>query len=318
MTILASLLVAGGVLSAIVAQRLRRERRATGLRQLLEAAYLEEPGAKAFEPSEVQNLIARTAGVAERAFGGTGLFNNIRSKVERSDWTVSPGEFLLICLALGLLGAAVGNAIGSWVLIVLLGAAGLFGPYAAVSRSVERRRDKFESQFPDVLDLMSASLESGASVAQALELVVAESDDPSSEEFGRVLASTRLGNPLESALSEISDRVGSRDLRWTVQAMIVQARTGGRLADVLRIVSAHMRGREEMRRELRALTAEGRLSAYVLGALPFALAGFLLAFNPKYLDPLFRTPIGLIMIVGTLILMAIAFVVMFRIIKVDF
>lgn len=315
--VLAALLTFVGILVVILTQHLRTRRKVKDLTALLESAYLEQPGSPDFEPAEVQRLLARTGTFAERTLGETGFMARLRSLVDRSDWTISAGELLVVSLVLGGLGVVAGWSIGSPPLIVLLGAAGLFGPYLGVRRSVDRRKRRFESQFPDVLDLMAASLESGAGISQALELVVAESDDPAADEFGRVLAATRLGSPLVDALRELADRIGSRDLTWTVQAMNVASRTGGRLADILRIVADFMRAREEVRRELQALTAEGKLSAYVLGGLPFAIAGFLLVINPDYLEPLYTTVPGILMLTVTGILMALAFVVMFRIIKVD-
>ena len=316
-SVLAGLLTFVGILAAILSQHFRAKRRVTDLTALLESAYLEQAGTSEFEPQEVQRLIARTGVLAERALGEIGFMGRLRRTVERSDWTISAGELVIVSFLLGALGVLVGFAVGSPPLAVLTAIAGLAGPYVGIRRSISRRKARFESQFPDVLDLMAAGLESGSGISQALELVVAESEDPASDEFGRVLAATRLGTPLVDALTELAERIGSRDLTWTVQAINVASRTGGRLADILRIVAEFMRAREEVRRELRALTAEGRLSAYVLGALPFAVAGFLLIFNPDYLSPLYTTTIGLVMVGGTLTLMTVAFFVMSRIIKVE-
>jgi tight adherence protein B len=211
----------------------------------------------------------------------------------------------------------VGVLSGSMPLAVLLAGFATVGPFLLVSRSVERRKRRFEEQLPDVLDLIAASLEAGGGVPRALEMVVGEADEPAASEFARVLSATRLGTPLVEALAEMRERLGSRDLSWTVQAIIVQQRTGGRLADVLRVVSSFMRSREEIRRDLRALTAEGRLSAYVLGALPFFLATVLLFVNPSYLNPLFTTGLGLAMTGGAAGMMAVSFVLMKKIVKVE-
>lgn len=316
LVLLASLLVGSGMFALVVAGRRRGARRVKDLRAVLEVAYL-EGGDSTLSPKEASHLLARAGIVAERALGKGSFFAAVRSRIERSDWKVTTGEFMAASTAAGAVGLFIGIASGSPVLAVLGTAAGLSLPFVAVVRSVSRRRSKFESQFPEVLDLLAAGLESGSSVAQALELVVAEAEDPAAAEFGRVLSATRLGVPIVDALRTMGERLGSRDLNWTVQAIVVQQRTGGRLADVLRTVAEFMRAREEVRRELRALVAEGKLSAYILGALPFAVAIYLLIVNPDYLNPLFSTFPGIVMVAGASVLMLIGFFAMSRIIKIE-
>ena len=264
LTVAAALAVLLGLGLAAYAFWVRDQRRVHDLRELLELSYLDD--GTEMDPKQASSLLARSGAMAERALEGTSLLTRLRAVVERSDWTIRPGELVALSLGLGVLGAVIGF-FATPILSVILAVVGLVGPFALVSRSVSTRTRRFESQFPDILDLVAASLESGASVQQSLELVVAEADEPAASEFGRVLAATRLGSPLVEALQEMSARLESRDLQWTVQAIIVQQRTGGRLAEVLRIVADVMRSREEIRREISALTAEGKLSAYILSAL---------------------------------------------------
>jgi tight adherence protein B len=317
--LLAATLAGCGLGMTLVAQGLRKGRKVSNLKVLLDTAYLEELGKPLVgaDRREVRRLVAQTTQAAERALADTRLLRSIRAKIERSEWKLSPGEFVSVTLALAGAGALVGVLSGSMPLAVLLAGFATVGPFLLVSRSVERRKRRFEEQLPDVLDLIAASLEAGGGVPRALEMVVGEADEPAASEFARVLSATRLGTPLVEALAEMRERLGSRDLSWTVQAIIVQQRTGGRLADVLRVVSSFMRSREEIRRDLRALTAEGRLSAYVLGALPFFLATVLLFVNPSYLNPLFTTGLGLAMTGGAAGMMAVSFVLMKKIVKVE-
>ena len=313
--VLGALLVGIGLFAAIVAYQARKRRRVRNLRELVDTAYLETSSPETAK--ETSKILARAGLLTERALGKSGAFARVTSRIERSDWEVTPGEFIAASVVAGTLGAAVGVVGSSTGLAVLLAAAGLTIPYLVMSRSVERRRAAFEDQFPDVLDLLAAALESGSSIQQSLEVVVSEASEPAASEFARVLSVARLGAPLVDALKAMSDRLGSRDLTWTVQAIVVQQRTGGRLADILRTVGEFMRAREEVRRELRALVAEGKLSAYILGALPFAVAGFLLLTNPDYLDPLFSTLPGLVMVAGASVMMVFGFFVMSRIIKIE-
>lgn len=314
MTVLAALLVAVGIFIVVVAQWARSLRRIKNLRAVLDATYIDESRPDA---DQIRHLLARTGAVAERAFAKTSFLPRLKATVARSDWKVSAGELLAICLASGLLGVAVGASASSLALGLLLGGAGAAVPVVMVNRSVSRRRRRFEAQFPDVLDLLASGLESGSAIGAALNLVVAEADEPSATEFARVLAATRLGSTLVDALADLAERLGSEDLAWTVQAITVQQRTGGRLADILRSVSEFMRGREELRREVQSLTAEGRLSAYILGGLPFGLALFISVTNGDYLAPLFTTVPGLLMLAVAGTLMAVAFVMMSRIVKIE-
>ncbi len=317
MSALAGVLVTAGLFGMWLAQGLKQRRRVSNLKVLLESAYMEQAGTAEHQSADIQKLLARTGLAAEYLFARASFFQKLKSKIERSNWTVTAGEFLAVSALLGAVGAFIGFLGTSSPLAVLLAVVGAASPYIFVSRAIASRRSRFEGQLPEVLDLMAASLESGAGVPQALELVVAEADNPSAEEFARVLSATRLGNPIVEALKVMSERLESRDLNWTIQAIIVQQRTGGKLADVLRIVAGFMRGREEVKRELAALTAEGKLSAFILGGLPFGLAIFLLIVNPDYLTPLFTTAIGIAMLVITGTLMLIGFFIMSRIIKID-
>jgi tight adherence protein B len=266
---------------------------------------------------EADSLLTRTGMVAERALAGTGLLTTVRSRLDRSDWTLSPGEFVAVSAGCGLFAASIGAVAGSPIATLLFGGLAGLAPYALVTRSVNRRQRRFDDQFPDVLDLVAASLESGASVAAALELVVAEADDPTASEFARVLAATRLGTPLVEALQALAERLGSRDLTWTVQAIVVQNRTGGRLAEVLRVVAGFMRARQEVRQEVRTLTAEGKLSAYVLTALPIALLGFISLVRPAYVEPMYHSAVGVALLIVGAVSIVFSYAVMSRIVKIE-
>lgn len=312
--VIGGLLVGVGLLVATLARARADSRRVRDLRQVLDLESI-SPAAGS-DPERTSSLLARSGLLAERALGDNAL-TWARRVLERSDWALSPGEFAVVTGAVTVMAGAVGFLMGGLLFALILGGVAACAPYAAAVRSVVRRRRAFDEQFPALLDLLAGSLESGASVGQALQLVVEEVDEPAASEFGRVLAATKMGRPLGEALTAAADRIGSTDLTWTVQAIVVQQRTGGRLADVLRIVARTMRNRFELQRELRALTAEGRLSACILGGLPFALAGLLLMVNPHYLNPLFHDPLGLLLVAGAGALMLVAFAWMSRIVKVE-
>jgi tight adherence protein B len=145
--------------------------------------------------------------------------------------------------------------------------------------------------------MLSGSLEAGSSVLQAIELVVEEGDPPLATELARVVAETKVGRPLLESLQALAERIGSSDLDWTVEAIRIQNQTGGKLADTLRVLADFMRARLEIRGEVRALSAEARLSAKVLTALPLLVGAFLFLFRGSYLEPLYTTSTGRVMLI---------------------
>ncbi|HEX3705360.1 MAG TPA: type II secretion system F family protein [Mycobacteriales bacterium] len=312
---LAALLVLGGISAAVIARVSSNRRTVKDLRAALEMQALSSPRPE--DAERTSSLLARSGLAAEKAFADVHYLDRVRHLLDRSDWSLTAGEFAVTSLAAAGFAAIIGFFLAGPVLALIFAAIAAAIPYVLVVRSVRKRKLAFEEQFPEVLDLIAASLESGASVVRALELVVEESDEPTASEFGRVLVATRMGTDLSDALATMSERLGSRDVDWTVQAISVQQRTGGKLADILRIVARTMRGRGELLREVATLTVEGRMSAIILGALPFFIAVVMLIVSPQYLKPLFHETVGLVMVGAAGALMLVGFVWMSRIIRVE-
>jgi tight adherence protein B len=195
--------------------------------------------------------------------------------------------------------------------------AGWLGMRLIVSARISRRRAAFAEQLPDVLQLVAGSLQSGFSLPQALDAVVREDTQPSAGEFSRALAETRIGGELEAALDRIADRMDSTDLRWSVMAIRIQRSVGGNLVEVLHNTVDMMRERASLRRHVRALSAEGRLSAYILIALPLLVGAWLFFSRGSYMRPLYTTPIGVAMLIGGAVLVAVGTVWMRNVIKVE-
>ncbi|HVT22870.1 MAG TPA: type II secretion system F family protein [Mycobacteriales bacterium] len=312
---LAALMVAGGIIAAVVARVAANRRRVHDLRAALDLQSLEP--AKPENAERTSTLLARTGVAAERVLGDADVLNRVRQLLDRSDWSLTAGEFAITSAVGALIAGLLGYLLGGPVLAIIVAPIALVAPYVLVVRAVDKRKKALEEQFPEILDLIAASLESGASVMRALELVVEEADEPTASEFGRVLTATRMGTELPDALAAMSTRLGSRDVDWTVQAISVQQRTGGRLADILRIVARTMRGRSEVKREVDALTVEGRLSGLILGALPFFITAVMLIVSPDYIKPLFHESVGIFMISVAGALMLAGFVWMRRVIRVE-
>jgi len=269
---------------------------------------------------EAEGTAARTA----RAWAASLLrsTNTERGLAERLDWAGinrSPAEWVLLTgCACAALAAALTVLTGIPLFGILAGAAvGWLGMRLVLSVRIGRRRAAFRDQLPDVLQLVAGSLQSGFSLPQALDTVVREDTQPAAGEFSRALAEARIGADMEDALEGIAGRMDSTDLRWTVMAIRIQREVGGNLAEVLRNTVATMRERAYLHRHVRALSAEGRFSAYILIALPLLLGAYFFVTDRGYLAPLYTTLFGLIMLAGGAVLFVVGVVWMRAAIKVE-
>ena len=185
------------------------------------------------------------------------------------------GELMLYVLLVAFAGALlVTLATGKLLLAIMAGA--LAG--AACRRLASCGRGgvgAFSDQLPDALDLVRAALQAGHGLMAAMSVVAEEFPDPVAEEFRDVIEEVRLGGELEGAMNKVADRMNSTDLRWTVMAIAIHRQVGGNLVEVLRNTVDTMRERAQMRRQVRALSAEGRLSAYILIALPVLMGAYM-------------------------------------------
>ena len=199
----------------------------------------------------------------------------------------------------------------------MIAAAASVIPYIWLVRARKKRQKKMGEQLPDVLSILASSLRAGHSFLQALDQVAGEIKDPSASEFHRVVSEIRLGRSIDDAMIEMADRVGSEDMRWAVMAVNIQRQVGGNLAEVLDIVANTVRERAYVQRQVRVLSAEGRLSIAILSALPFGIFFYLALMNPEYVGPLFTTMIGRILLLVGGTLMAAGIFVMTRIVRID-
>ena len=198
-------------------------------------------------------------------------------------------------------------------------AAALASPFIALAylhRRVAKRTRQFEEQFPDALTLIASSLSAGHTFLRAIQMMTEEAEPPLSEEFARVVYETRLGDPLVDALERMAQRLDVEDLAWVVQAIRIQQTVGGKLADLLFTLADFMRSREEIRREVKVLTAEGRMSAWVLGIMPVGLFFAIKTMSPGYLDPMMSGG-GLVALIGAGLSVAIGIGMIMRMVKVD-
>jgi tight adherence protein B len=248
-----------------------------------------------------------------------GFEAKVATRLEQAGSPFKPAEWLLIHAGIFIGAGAVGLLVGggSLFLGLVFLAAGAVVPWFWLGWKKSRRRKAFDGSLPDTLQLISGSLAAGLSLAQAVDTVVREGQDPIAGEFRRALVETRLGVGLEDALESVGQRFDSKDFAWVVMAIRIQRQVGGNLAELLDSVAATMREREYMRRQVAALAAEGKLSAWVLGGLPPAFLLYLLLTNRKYVMPLFTEPMGWMMLLGGSVLLGVGVFWMSRLVKVE-
>lgn len=263
-------------------------------------------------------VVAESRRLGDRALERLGRREGLVRALESAGVHSPPVQVLAVVL----LGAVVGDVVGglNWGLLGGL----LLTPVAPLTLLVvlrvrtRRRRADFADQLDDTLRLMASSLRAGHSVLRAVETVAHEAESPTSEEFVRVLNEVRVGRDLVLALDEVGQRTDSTDLGWVAQAVAIHREVGGNLAEVLDRVGTTIRDRTQLRRQARALSAEGRVSAVVLLALPVVVGGGLHLASPDYTGRLTSTTAGLALLGVAGLLMVVGAVWVRRIVTVRF
>lgn len=253
--------------------------------------------------SELDALVNRVFTGTERSLERTRWWQRFKDALLFAEVPIPP-VYLVV-------GTLVATLFAAWVLYLLAPPLALFAlGVPLVVRSIiktrmARKRRLFANQLADNLDVLSSGLRAGHSLVGALSVVVADASEPSKTEFQRVVADEQLGVPLETALDRVVERMKNRDLEQVSLVASVQAETGGNVAEVLDRVTENIRERQELRRLIQTLTAQGRLARWIVSALPIGLILAILALNPGYLSPMFHHTAGLVaLMIGALMIVA--------------
>jgi tight adherence protein B len=250
-------------------------------------------------------LVGRLVRRAEEEAKRRGVLEAVNAAVERAGLPIRSGEAITAAVLLSVVvGVGFGAATASVLVGVAAAGAGIILTVLAIQAVASRETRRFESQMPDSLNLLGSSLRAGYSLLQAVEAVAREAPAPTSREFGRAVSEIRLGTPVTTALKGIAARMGSVDFEWVTMAIEIQSEVGGNLAEVLQSTANTIVLRNRLRGDVRAMTAEGRISALVLAVLPFGLGLFMWTTNRDYIDPLFSTTGGRVGLVVALALLA--------------
>jgi tight adherence protein B len=246
----------------------------------------------------LSGFAARATSFAERQLGKAERGRGLAVSLERAGSSMRAGEYVVTTVSMAMVAAAFGLFFGGELAALAAGIGTVVASVAVLQFRVQRRQRAFADQLGDALLLIAGSLQAGHGIIQACGAVASEEMEPASEEFQRLIAETRLGRDFTDALRALGDRVGGEDFRWVVDAIDIHREVGGDLSEVLRSLAATIRSRNQVRRRVQALSAEGRMSGVVLMALPFVVAALVTASNPDYLNELFTTRAGLTMVGG--------------------
>jgi tight adherence protein B len=243
----------------------------------------------------------------------------IELMMQQADWPIRGTEFEAILLLWGGLVGLVTFLVTLKGVMFFVGVlVGIVMGFALLGMRIRRRRKKFTNQLGDMLTMVANALRAGFSFMQAFELISREMDAPMGREVQLVVNEVNLGNTLESALDNMQRRVASPDFELVVTAVLIQRQVGGDLASILDTISETIAERVRMRREVMALTAQGRASGWVVAIIPIALGIFLYVVNPAYIQPLLETDIGHMFIIGALILECIGMYIIQRIVDIRY
>lgn len=265
--------------------------------------------------SHLTKLTNQVVGVLNRGLKRrpSGLLN--RQKLEQAGLMKEPGDYLLMAGAMILLATVLGYLLGGLGISVI---SLLLAPlliFLIVNLLISKRRRKFDDQVPDTLHMFAGGLRAGHSLLRAIDAAAQENEAPMAEELSRVVNETRIGRDLGAALADVAERTASEDFYWISQAIEIHREVGGDLAEVLDHVGETIRDRNQVKGQVRALSAEGRISALVLMALPILMFFGLVLFNPLYASVFTTTLVGFAMLGSAVIFLSIGGFWLSRLIK---
>jgi tight adherence protein B len=253
-----------------------------------------------------------------RLLGRSGLRQQLQAQILRTGWLLRPSEFVAIS-ALSAMGCAALVVLPSRSLVMTLGAlaVGAYVPWVVMSGRQKQRDRALSQQLPDALDMITAALRAGASLAAGLEVVQAQMHPPISQEVGHALDEARFGISHATALRHIAERTGNYDVELAVTAMLTQIQMGGNLTEILDNIAGVIRDRTKLEGEIATATAAGKMSAAILTILPFAIAAAIQVMNPSYLRPLYTTQLGIVLSALSVVMVVAGTYLMQRIASVD-
>jgi len=273
------------------------------------------PAAGTSNPEHAR-FVSRTFTAVDRAFGRLSWWERFKRDIEIGEFPIQPVPLLLGTSALTVLAAIIlGSAF--LPLYAVFAIAVPFIVNAQVKRKLAKKRDKFAEQLPDNLLVMAASMRAGHSFVGAMSAVVEEADEPARSELRRAVSDEQLGVPVERALLDVAQRMKNGDLEQVALVASLQRETGGNTAAVLDTVVDTVRDRFELRRLVRTLTAQGRMTRWILVGLPIGVGVIATLINPYYMRPLFTTAAGQVMLAAVVVMMILGSLIIKRMLEIE-
>jgi tight adherence protein B len=241
----------------------------------------------------------------------------LRKRLEMTGRDITLGKYAVICLGLGALTALALMFRGApFLLAILLGMfVGIGGPHFIVGKLIKRRINKFNSNFPDAIELMVRGLRSGLPITETLGIVAGEIPGPVGIEFRMVADKMKIGRTMEAALQETADRLGTPEFQFFVITLAIQRETGGNLAETLSNLADVLRKRAQMKLKIRAMSSESKASAYIVGSLPFVVFTLVWMINPHYMGGFFTDQRLIVAGIGGMVWMAIGAFIMAKMVN---
>jgi tight adherence protein B len=234
------------------------------------------------KPRSVSDMGKRTISAVEEALERHGKRVELATALAVADISMKPAEFVAMVAVVAVVAGLVGLMLGGVLVALLVAMTVCLAVRMYVRRTKAKRQAAFADQLPDVLQLVTTALRSGYGITQALESVAEEAEEPARSEFAHVLVEARLGRDLSDSMRALAQRMESKDLEWVVSAIDINRETGGNLSEILNTVSVTIRERRRIARHVRTLTAEGRMSARILTALPLLMTLWQWRVNPDH------------------------------------
>jgi tight adherence protein B len=260
------------------------------------------------------NKASKADGLASKYIPNPALLAK-RLGMTGKNWSI--GKYALVCLAIVAVIAGLALFKGAPVLLALLAGAalGLMIPHMIVGSQIKRRIAKFNSKFPDAIDLMVRGLRSGLPISETLGIVSSEIPDPVGTEFRAVSDRIRIGKTMDQALEEAAEKIDTPEFQFFIITLAIQRETGGNLAETLSNLGEVLRKRAQMKLKIRAMSSESKASAYIIGALPFLVFGAIYYVNAKYMMGFFSDPRLMVAGIGGMIWMSIGAFIMSKMIS---
>lgn len=269
------------------------------------------------EPSVLTRATASAVSFVDRNVSKNARFGT-RESLEQAGLRLRQADFILLVCCIGVTSGVVAFIAGGFFLGMLFLVLTPFGAMLFLKIMANRRRAKFEAQLADTLQMLAGGLRAGHSLLRAIDAVALEAEAPTSEEFSRLVNESRLGRDLKDSMLDAARRLKSEDFDWTGQAIEIHREVGGNLAEVLDQVGETIRERSEIKGQVKSLSAEGKLSAYILVALPVGIFLYLSVANPVYMGAFYTGVLGWFMMGFSVLLLALGSFWLSRVVKIKF